>query len=686
MSNCSPVTTYKLFSSNTSRLSRAALLACGLGVLQACSGTDAVAPREGRTPAPGPVVSRVSRVTADTVQAGRLLTLEGEGFPAGPSGITVTLDGVVLTVRAVTNTRLEVDVPASAFPCRGTRVVSLRVTLPTSSFAAEIPLRVATQVQLKTGETSRLLGAQASACVELSAPAGSASARYVVAMVNTQGSDSAPATIELRGGGTGNLAGVTGTVTAVPQAFTAPVMAPSAVAPAMHGDAAHDAGLAMDRQRVAQAGSAVQAWQRTGLPGRMAALSRPLQAGDTTTVTALSTSCHAGRAIRSRVVYAGTRALVLEDIAAASAGVMDAHYRQIGEEFDRVVYPLLERQVGNPLAMNSTMGGDGRVTMLFTRFVNDSLPGTAGYVSACNFYPRSTFAGSNQDELLYGRVPGAYETPDEWRRAMRATVVHEAKHLASFAERLAGGVTFEEPWLEEATARVAEELYARTFQGGGAWQQAVGFASSVGCELTQCDDRPLIMWKHFSGLHSWLKSANVQPVGQVSASNGAALSATAANAGYSSGWALVRWVLDSHTASETTALRALVSGRAGVGAKALAAVAAQSEDELLAGWAISLGVQGDAGMNAGTISTTSWQVNDILRGMATMFPGVFTARPLPMTGVSFGEFALPRQMLSGTASYAVLDGSLSGATQLLELRGSRAAGAATVGLVIARTR
>jgi hypothetical protein len=336
--------------------------------------------------------------------------------------------------------------------------------------------------------------------------------------------------------------------------------------------------------------------------------------------------------------------------------------------------------------MNGTMGGDGRVTMLFTRFVNDSLPGTAGYVSACNFYPRGTFAGSNQDELLYGRVPGAYETPDEWRRAMRSTVVHEAKHLASFAERLSGGVTFEEPWLEEATARVAEELYARTFQGGGGWQQAVGFASSVGCELTQCDDRPLIMWKHFSGLHSWLRAASVQPVGQVSGSNGAALSATAANAGYSSGWALVRWVLDHHTASETSALQSLVSGRAGLGTKALAAVAARSQEQLLADWAISLGVQGDVGGSANATGTSSWQVGDILRGMSSMFPGVFSARPLPMTGVTFGAFALPRQQLSGTASYAVLDGSLSGATQLLELQSSGAGDSARVALVVARTR
>jgi hypothetical protein len=437
----------------------------------------------------------------------------------------------------------------------------------------------------------------------------------------------------------------------------------------------------------------VAAWQRTAMRSsalRSASVTAALQVGDITTVTAIAGSCTSGRGVRARVVYAGTKALVLEDVAAPRAGSMDPQYRELGLEFDKVVYPLLAEQVGDPLAMNNTMAGDGRVTMLFTRFVNDSLPGTAGYVSACNFYPRSTFAASNQDELFYARVAGASETPEEWRRAMRATVVHEAKHLASFAERLSRGATFEEPWLEEATARVAEELYARTF-GGGGFREKVSFAASVGCELTQCDDRPLIMWKHFSGLHTWLRSVEQQPAGQILAGNGTALSASAANAGYSSGWALVRYVLDAYVPSERTALRDLVAGRSGVGMAALGTLAQQPQASLMASWALSLGVQGDADATAGAFASFSWQWRDIIGGMANLFPGAFSAQPLPLVQVTFGNFALPERALAGTASYMALNGEAGAGGQIVELRTAQkptAAGssAAALTLAVSRTR
>ena len=92
----------------------------------------------------------------------------------------------------------------------------------------------------------------------------------------------------------------------------------------------------------------------------------------------------------ARVVYVGARAMVLEDVADPRARTMDVEYRAIGREFDRVQYPLLRDNIGDPLAMNGAFNGDGRVTMLFTRFVNDSVAGTAGCASACNFYPKST--------------------------------------------------------------------------------------------------------------------------------------------------------------------------------------------------------------------------------------------------------------------------------------------------------
>ena len=84
------------------------------------------------------------------------------------------------------------------------------------------------------------------------------------------------------------------------------------------------------------------------------------------------------------------------------------------------------------------MGGDGRVTMLFTRYVNDSLPGIAGYVTACNFYTKGTFAASNADEVFYARV-ATPRIADRMAPRMRSTVIHETKHLAAFAIGFANG-------------------------------------------------------------------------------------------------------------------------------------------------------------------------------------------------------------------------------------------------------
>ena len=139
--------------------------------------------------------------------------------------------------------------------------------------------------------------------------------------------------------------------------------------------------------------------------------------GDTVSMKALYGSCTAGRDIRARVVYAGAKSVVLEDVASPRAGTMDNEYRLMGDEFDRVQYPLLQAKIGDPLAMNAAMEGDGRVTMLFTRYVNDSLPGVAGYVSACNFYPKGTFAASNEDEVFYARVASPTESAADWRHA-----------------------------------------------------------------------------------------------------------------------------------------------------------------------------------------------------------------------------------------------------------------------------
>jgi len=389
----------------------------------------------------------------------------------------------------------------------------------------------------------------------------------------------------------------------------------------------------------------------------------PMSIGDTVTMKALYNSCASGQSVHARVVYAGTKALVLEDVAAPRAGTMDEQYRLIGEEFDRVQYPLLSSQIGDPLAMNGVMGGDGRVTMLFTRYVNDSLPGISGYVTACNFYAKATFAASNEDEVFYARVAGASETPAEWRRTIRSTVMHESKHLASFALRFVDGTPFEESWLEESLARVAEELYSRTFANGATWKGNAGFQSTVRCEVVQCDDRPLMMWKHFSVLHQYLRGIDtLTPIG--AAANGDFTF-------YASGWSLVRWATDHYATNEASWLKSLVRGGQLSGLSNLSQHTGRPVAEMLADWALAHAVDNLPGFTPtrSQLSFPSWNSRDIFAGLAASYPGAFVANPLNARAMTFGAFTLPVARLRAfSSSYFSFEGSQTG-SQVIELRG-----------------
>jgi hypothetical protein len=646
-----------------------------------------------------PAIPRLTQITTDTLVAGGSIAITGDHLAHAFDSISLTVGGVVLQVRSASATRIEAVVPVGALPCVATATQPVTLTVAGTVLTATVPVRAANRLALKAGESVNLLNAADVRCTELAAPT-SGTARYMVAVVNTSDVASASSAFELRGTGTGAMAGQMSAMKN-PSAFASNVAAPTLInaslLPGMRtasivaqqevaAESRHDDLLDAQRQMAARTGSATTQWSsaRVAKNGRlgvsMASSVSTLNVGDVITMKAIYHSCNAGRDISARVVYAGSRAVVLEDVAAPRARTMDADFRQIGDEFERVQYPLLRDNIGDPLAMNGAMNGDGRVTMLFTRFVNDSLPGTAGYVSACNFYPKSTFAASNENEVFYARVPSNTESPSDWRRAMRSTVIHEGKHLASFAERLASNTPFEESWLEESTARIAEELYSRTFANGGSWKGNTGYTGTVRCEVYQCDDRPLMMWKHFSVLHQYLRGVDtLTPLG---ASTGSDYTF------YASGWSLVRWAADQYATSEGAWLKALVKGGAQTGLANLAQRTGRPAGELLADWALANAVDDLPGFTPARkqLAFPSWNVADVMSGLAGTYPGAFSSSPLRARLMSFGSFTLPVQQLRAfSSSYFSLEGAQSG-SQLLELRGEGGAVVAPANLRMAVVR
>lgn len=222
--------------------------------------------------------------------------------------------------------------------------------------------------------------------------------------------------------------------------------------------------------------------------------------------------CGDYRTVQARVVYAGTHAIMLEDVQAPLAGTMDGEYRSVGEEFDRTTYDVITNNFGDPMAMDHTLGGPGRVTMLFTPAVNDM--GPTGFVVSCDFYPTTSVASSNQREMFYAVVPTSSAagygdfTQYLWRHIIRGTIAHETKHIASMAEHFARQTPqLEESWLEEGTAMHAMEIWARTVTPM-TWKGGSGYGSALYCDVRpnwpSCNNQPYTMFDHFAYLHDFL--------------------------------------------------------------------------------------------------------------------------------------------------------------------------------------
>ena len=690
----------------TARRHRRTLGALAWGVIlwTGCNGGDATAPRQTdldtETPATAPAPTaplRLERVIGpDTLRAGSLFALEGDGFATGPlaNDVRIVVGDVQVPVHVLiaTPARLDLRLPeAAALPCVPTGAHTLRLTSAARSAHTTVTLAVAHRLHLAAGHAEPLLSAAASRCTEL--VADSTGARFAVAVLNTARATTSTAPLTVRAAERAPAAGAMASRSTALQQPGAPAALAAPTAPehaaaslaalaagtldhTLTGATPHDPHadhLAREATRLATLGPAGALWAaERSRRGAVAPGVLPPREGQILSRSAMYSSCQSATPITARVVYVGQRLTVLEDVDGPRSRSIDDVLRAIGQEFDAVMYPLLTEQVGDPLALNAAMQGDGRVTMLVSRFVNDSAPGTSAFVTACNLYPRRTVPSSNEAPLFYVRAPLAGESADAWRRTMRSTVLHEAKHLASFAERLARGAPFEEPWLEEATARVAEELYARTFPGGGAWRANTGWAGSLQCEVHRCDDRPLTLWKHMPVLHDFFAAVESRtPLGGTSSGDVSF---------YASGWSLVRWAIDHFATNEATFLRDLVRGVSGAtgathtGLDALAARTGQTPEQMLAEWSFANLLDDRLGFTPAraTLTFPSWHLPQLMAGLAGLQAGRYTATPLPVRDIT-GDRLLTVPALRGfTASY--LESSVSaGGTQLLELRGANGA-------------
>jgi hypothetical protein len=626
----------------------------------------------------------ISSITPAILEPGATAVITGGNFDRDP-GLTVLVAGAAAAIREVGATQLTIQLPTRAqLPCRPLTEVEVSLTGGGFTSVRAHPLRAGIARKLAVGASLILNGADDLACNEFEA------GRYVLSTFNSNPVLGASATLELRGSA---AAGATAAAHPHSTAAAGAVGVRSPRLPDNGEGAAHTRILEGNREILRSLSPAYRERRARGLS--IAPSAAPaLAVGDTVgfrvpkTSVPVTQACSSFDQVRGRVVYAGLRAVVFEDVAAPLAGTMDATYVSIGQEYENTMHSLLLENFGDPLALGSELRNSEQVYMLFTRAVNDDNPDIAGFVFSGDLFPREQCASSDRSALFYANVPtvaGAgtgQGTAESWRWTMRSTIIHEVKHITSFAERLSrNALVWEEAWLEESTARVSEELWARKIFGY-AQGERVSYSQSIYCEVRpswpECQGLPYVMLKHFSGLYSYLTAGGARsPLGSTGTTDASF---------YGSGWSLVRWAIDQSTSSEAAFLRALTQERELSGVGNLQARSGRTLAETLPRWSLSLATAGIPGFQPQQADFTfpSWNVADVFASMHSDFPNSFTLPSPQRISVGTGSFERPAFALRGGAA-AVFELQPSSQVRTVQLRGGAGLDPSTsVGLAVLR--
>jgi hypothetical protein len=175
-----------------------------------------------------------------------------------------------------------------------------------------------------------------------------------------------------------------------------------------------------------------------------------------------------------RVAAVGTRAVILADTLNPSGGFTSADFVRYAARFDTLVFPLDSAAFGAPTDIDA----NGHIGLVFTRAVNELTPkGSPSFVGGFTF-SRDLFpvtgttqlqacAASNQGEYFYllapdptGVVNGNVRTAGFVDSNTTAVIAHEFQHLINAGRRIYvnNANDFEETWLDEGLAHIAEEL------------------------------------------------------------------------------------------------------------------------------------------------------------------------------------------------------------------------------------
>ena len=606
------------------------------------------------TDAAGAIAPVIGAVSPAVLVPGASAVISGTGFDALATNNVVTMRGVVARITASSATQLTVTVP-----CLASGSVPVQVTTNLRAGPAFTHQLAAPQRTVALGQA---LVFNDVACSEL--PAAPAGARYVIAVFNASTNENSLVDFEL-GGNPATVAASPVFVAGSPLR-TRELLAPG---PDAERDRAHWQMLERNRATLAEGRSLTP---RQPLLSRSPGATAVPSVGDRRDFyyTYLSGCRDTTVKMFGRVLYAGARAIIWEDTAntlrAATEPALDAYYQKLGAIFDQDQYDVIRANFGDPLRRDAATDNDGHLNMVFSEKLIGS--GAAAFVSSCDQFPTTTFVASNYGQLFYGSVPtsrtpniNSTNSPDGWFNFMARTVVHEVKHIAALSARVANGANSEESWLEEGSARHAEELWVRQYMHRVPWRGNTSFGSATTngifcdfhpenatCNAADTLRRPGYgMRRHFNELRNKL----IQPWNFSVYGDG---TGQAGSTFYQTSWSLVRYAIDRYAASDAEFLTALTNST-GSGIANLSALAGTSSDKLLGGWALALYADDFPGLLAPSadLQIPTWDLRGIYAGLNgdALWSGTFSSRfmlqPVPLT---FGSFTSPRPGLRGGAN------------------------------------
>lgn len=417
----------------------------------------------------------------------RAVTSNGTGVAGRAVAFNVTSGLATLSVNtAITDSTGRASTVVTAGVTPGTIVISATVsssitTTFTLTSTAATSTANCTPTSLAVGAAAIITGT--AACVT----PGSATAEYALIPFNASTNPSANAKATL----TVNATGVTAVSTTIAATVTdgsSGTLTLGGASASVSGRRAFELGLrARERAALESHLSAARSWYAaarsgTGAGARLNVIPSTATVGSLYSLNSNADQACTNIAMRTaRVMAIGKKALIVADTLNPSGGFTTADYQAVADTFDLQVDAVDTKNFGQP----TDIDGNGHVILFFTSAVNALTPKNAGYYIGGFFYGRDllptsgtsqlgTCAGSNTAEMFYllvpdptGSINGNTFTKTFVQTNTIATTAHEYQHLINASRRMyvnTAATDFEDTWLDEGLAHVAEELvfYARS--------------------------------------------------------------------------------------------------------------------------------------------------------------------------------------------------------------------------------